>query len=159
MWKKYCILCLATVFIQLNLWSQNNFYAVDSLREIRIYFYMPDWDYQLDSLYVFGDNDRILADIEIDGNYYDSVGVGYKGFSSVSVNRLKNPFNIKLDYIIEGQDHQGVAGRRVHRDTNRTHGAGGSLGVQRQRVVQWLGGRHQPGLGVDKKRPANILAR
>ena len=39
---------------------------------------------------------------------YDSVGVRYKGFSSVSVNRVKNPFNIKLDYIIEGQDHQGI---------------------------------------------------
>ena len=32
----------------------------------------------------------------------------YKGFSSVSVNRVKNPFNIKLDYIIDGQDHQGI---------------------------------------------------
>ena len=44
----------------------------------------------------------------MDGITYDSVGVRYKGFSSVSVNRIKNPFNIKLDYIIEGQDHQGI---------------------------------------------------
>ena len=108
MWKKYCILCLVTVSTQLNLWAQTDFYAVDSLREIRIYFYMSDWDYQLDSLFVLGDNDRILDDIELDGESYDSVGIRYKGFSSVSVNRLKNPFNIKLDYIIEGQDHQGI---------------------------------------------------
>ena len=108
MLKKYFILCLLTVFTQLTVWSQTNFYAVDSLREIRISFYASDWDYQLDSFYVIGDNDRILADIEIDGDYYDSVGVRYKGFSSVSVNRIKNPFNIKLDYIIDGQDHKGV---------------------------------------------------
>ena len=68
---------------------------------------ITDWDYQLDSLYVQGDNERILADLIIDGSPYDSVGVRYKGFSSVSVNRVKNPFNIKLDYVIDGQDHQG----------------------------------------------------
>jgi spore coat protein CotH len=92
----------------LNLLSQNSFYTVDSLREIRIYFYDVDWDDQLDDLYILGDNDRILADLVIDGLYYDSVGIRYKGFSSVSINRIKNPFNIKLDYIIEGQDHKGV---------------------------------------------------
>ena len=31
------------------------------------------------------------------------VGVRYKGFSSSSVNYKKNPFNIKVDYIINGQ--------------------------------------------------------
>ena len=49
-----------------------------------------------------------MADLIIDGSTYDSVGVRYKGFSSVSVNRVKNPFNIKLDYMIDGQDHNGV---------------------------------------------------
>ena len=63
------------------LFSQNSFYDTDSVREIRISFYDTNWDYLLDSLYVQGDNDRILADIEIDGNQYDSVGVRYKGFS------------------------------------------------------------------------------
>ena len=62
----------------------------------------------MDSLYVAGQKERILADIIIDGSHYDSVGIRYKGFSSVSVNRIKNPFNIKLDYIIEDQNHQGI---------------------------------------------------
>ena len=48
-----------------------------------------------------------MADLEIDGNIYDSVGVRYKGFSSASVNYKKNPFNIKIDYIINGQNHEG----------------------------------------------------
>tara|TARA_B100000902_G_scaffold208105_2_gene198113 strand:+ start:12966 stop:15215 length:2250 start_codon:yes stop_codon:yes gene_type:complete len=90
------------------LFSQNQFYDVDSIRDIRINFYDANWDYLLDSLYVVGQKERILADIEIDGHNYDSVGVRYKGFSSVSVNRVKNPFNIKLDYIIDDQDHKGV---------------------------------------------------
>ena len=91
-----------------NACAQNNFYNLDSIREVRIHFYDSDWDNQLDSLYVQGDNERILADLIIDGSPYDSVGVRYKGFSSVSVNRVKNPFNIKLDYVIDGQDHNGV---------------------------------------------------
>ena len=91
-----------------NVCAQTNFYNVDSLREIHINFYDSDWDNQLDSLYVQGDSERILANLIIDGSLYDSVGVRYKGFSSVSVNRIKNPFNIKLDYVIDGQDHQGI---------------------------------------------------
>lgn len=91
-----------------SLFSQGSFYAVDSIRDIRIYFYDTNWDYRLDSLYIQGTNDRILADLIIDGSFYDSVGVRYKGFSSVSVNRIKNPFNIKLDYMIEDQDHEGI---------------------------------------------------
>jgi spore coat protein CotH len=108
MQKKHFILFVLAVLVQFSGFSQNSFYAVDSLREIRIYFYDSDWDHQLDSLYVQGDNERILADLIIDGSSYDSVGVRYKGFSSVSVNRVKNPFNIKLDYVIDGQDHNGV---------------------------------------------------
>ena len=108
MLKKHLILFVFAVFVQFIGFAQSNFYAVDSLREIRIYFYDTDWDYQLDSLYVQGDNERILADLIIDGSPYDSVGVRYKGFSSVSVNRVKNPFNIKLDYVIDDQEHNGV---------------------------------------------------
>lgn len=90
------------------LFCQNNFYHTDTVQEIRINFYDSDWDNILDSLYVLGDKQRILAHLEINGFSYDSVGVRYKGFSSVSVNRTKNPFNIKLDYMIENQDHFGT---------------------------------------------------
>jgi spore coat protein CotH len=96
------------ILFSVNSFSQSDFYVVDSIREIRVYFYDTHWDNVLDSLYIQGNNERVLADIVIDGSTYDSVGIRYKGFSSVSVNRLKNPFNIKLDFIIQGQDHQGV---------------------------------------------------
>ena len=94
--------------MQLNLFSQSNFYDVDSIREMRLNFYDANWDVLLDSFYIAGENDRILAELTIDGDSYDSVGVRYKGFSSASVNRVKNPFNLKLDYIINGQDHLGI---------------------------------------------------
>ena len=87
--------------------SQNNFYDVDNIREIKIYFFQSNWDNILDSLYVAGNDERLVANIEIDGNQYDSVGVRYKGFSSVSINTIKNPFNIKLDYIDNNQSHEG----------------------------------------------------
>tara|TARA_B100001250_G_scaffold195780_1_gene168184 strand:- start:314 stop:2560 length:2247 start_codon:yes stop_codon:yes gene_type:complete len=96
------------VLLQSSLFSQNSFYDIDTIREIRLYFYESNWDTSLDSLYILGDNDRVLADLIIDGASYDSVGVRYKGFSSASIDRVKNPFNIKLDYIIDGQDHQGI---------------------------------------------------
>ena len=50
---------------------------------------------------------RILASIKIDGNQYDSVGIRYKGYSSVNITQIKNPFNVKLDFIIDDQEHQG----------------------------------------------------
>ena len=96
------------LFLQFNLFSQSSFYDIDTVREIRINFYDLNWDSILDSFYIAGNNDRILADLVIDGNQYDSVGVRYKGYSSASVDRLKNPFNIKLDYTIEDQSHEGV---------------------------------------------------
>ncbi len=104
---KNIVRCFFILF-SINSFSQSDFYCVDSIREIRIYFYDTHWDNELDTLYIEGNNERILADLVIDGVEYDSVGVRYKGFSSVSVNRLKNPFNIKLDYVIPGQDHQGI---------------------------------------------------
>lgn len=86
--------------------AQTGFYDADTVREVRLYFNEANWDEILDSLYVEGENNRLLASVMIDGQWYDSVGVRYKGFSSFSTSRTKNPFNIKLDYVIN-QDHEG----------------------------------------------------
>ena len=90
------------------LFAQEGFYSTDTIRDIRITFAQSNWDEILDSLYVAGDKERMQATLFIDGIQYDSVGVRYKGYSSASVDRVKNPFNIKLNYLIEGQDHQGI---------------------------------------------------
>ena len=92
----------------LNLWAQSDFYDINSVREFRLYFQETNWDYILDSLYSKGDEERLLASILIDGTLIQSVGIRYKGFSSVSTDRTKNPFNIKLDYLINGQNYLGI---------------------------------------------------
>ena len=102
---------ISFIFIGLSsatLFSQSAFYETDAIREIQIDFYDENWDHLLDSLYVEGENGRILANVSIDGSTYYSVGVRYKGYSSVSVNNIKNPFNIKLDHVIEDQNHEGI---------------------------------------------------
>jgi spore coat protein CotH len=109
--RKIILVLLGFVLItsSKSLFSQTNFYAVDSIREIKIYFDQPNWDYLLDSMYVEGSEGRLTATtIIIDGTQLDSVGIRYKGYSSVSVNRIKNPFNIKLDYIKGSQNYDGI---------------------------------------------------
>ena len=73
--KRFLILffCLTKIAF-----SQEVFYNIDTVREIRISFYESNWDYLLDSLYVLGNGDRIMASVVIDGNIYDSVGIRYK---------------------------------------------------------------------------------
>ena len=102
------VLCILLFFSSMMLFAQEGFYSTDTIRDIRITFAQSNWDEILDSLYVAGDKGRMQATLFIDGIQYDSVGVRYKGYSSASVDRVKNPFNIKLNYLIEGQDHQGI---------------------------------------------------
>ena len=96
------ILCLNSAF------GQSSFYDPESIQEIRITFYESNWDEILDQLYVDGDEERLTCDVEINGELLDSVGIRYKGFSSVSIDRTKNPFNIKLDYVHGNQDYEGI---------------------------------------------------
>ena len=87
--------------------AQSDFYDIDHVPEIRLYFSQPDWDEVLDSLYLLGEDYRLAAECTIDGILYEKVGVRYKGFSSYSSSRDKNPLNIDLDYLFETQAHQG----------------------------------------------------
>ena len=87
--------------------AQSSFYDTEVIQEIRIYFENPNWDQVLDSLYIDGNENRLLGSLTINGEVFDSVGIRYKGFSSVSVDRSKNPFNIKLDYV-KNHDYNGV---------------------------------------------------
>ncbi len=83
------------------------FYDVDSVRTIELVFPQASWDHILDSLYDAGNEERLLGTAIIDGVVYDSVGVRYKGQSTYSTNRVKSPFNIKLDYVKDNQEIEG----------------------------------------------------
>ena len=104
-------LYILVAFILASTWhqasAQGEFYNVDEIQEVKIYFQQKNWDHLLDSFYVDGQKERLLGAVELNGTYFDSVGIRYKGFSSVSVDRKKNPFNIKLDYV-KNQSYQGI---------------------------------------------------
>ncbi|MEC9209558.1 MAG: CotH kinase family protein [Bacteroidota bacterium] len=78
------------------------------VRQIEIFFNEPNWDDSLDIYYANNNGERLIADsILIDGLLDENVGVKYKGNSSYNVNNVKNPMNIKLDYINNGQSIDG----------------------------------------------------
>lgn len=105
---KTCLLIGALTIIVGTSISQEDFYDITQVREVKIYFSQDDWKYQLDSLFSSGDSyTRIQADVEIDGEMYPDCGVRYKGFSSWNADEAKNPFNISLDYTYANQNHQG----------------------------------------------------
>jgi len=85
-----------------------NLYAVDTIRTAYLVFYDPNWEVLLDNYKTNDLEDRVLADITIDGILYDSVGVRFKGNSSYnSVGQGdKKPFNISIDHI-KNQDIYG----------------------------------------------------
>jgi len=78
------------------------------IREIEIFFSEPNWDDTLDVYYANDNGQRLIADsILIDGIADQDVGIKYKGNSSYNINNVKNPMNIRLDYIHNGQSIDG----------------------------------------------------
>lgn len=86
---------------------QSPLFDLGNVREIRIIFSQADWRAQLEALYIQGDNGRLIGDIEIDGTLLRDVAVRFKGYSSFSTGRIKNPFNIDLNAVRAGQAYQG----------------------------------------------------
>ena len=78
------------------------------IRNIEIFFSEVHWDDTLDLYYSNGNGQRLVADsIIIDGEVDQNVGIKYKGNSSYNTNNGKNPMNIRLDYINNGQSIDG----------------------------------------------------
>lgn len=99
------IILLSVTLFQKTLKAQG-FYDPTTVSNINIHFYDSNWDYILDSLMSAGSDDRILADLTINGVFFDSCGVRYKGNSSYNSSQVKNPLNIKLNYL-KDQDYEG----------------------------------------------------
>lgn len=78
------------------------------IRNIEIFFNDPNWDDSLDLYYANNLGQRMIADsVLIDGVADQDVGIKYKGNLSYNPNNSKNPINIKLDYINNGQSING----------------------------------------------------
>jgi spore coat protein CotH len=96
----------------------NDFYDINTVREIRIYFNEHNWDAILDSLFELGTDGRLLGDVIIDGRDFHNAGIRYKGYSSWSVNQVKNPFYIKLDESVKNENYEGYSKLKL---SNVTH--------------------------------------
>jgi len=83
--------------------SAQNFYDVNTVNLIELQFSESNWDVLLDQLVSDGNEQRLTSSVTINGVVFDSVGVRYKGNSTYNPNRVKNPLNIKLDYLIDDQ--------------------------------------------------------
>jgi len=90
-----------------SLQAQESLYDQATVQEIRIYFEEDDWDAILDDYYTNGEGERLTGQLSINGVELKDVGVRYKGYSSASVDRVKNPFNIDLDYVHADQEYNG----------------------------------------------------
>ena len=100
------VLFLWMFFFTLNLFSQDVFDI--GIRDIEIFFAEPNWDDTLDLYYANDLGQRLIADsVLIDGIADQDVGIKYKGNSSYNINNVKNPLNIKLDYVHNGQSIDG----------------------------------------------------
>ena len=100
------LLCAVLIGSHLSSFSQDVFDI--GVRNIDIYFSQNNWDDSLDIYYANGLNERLVADsIVIDGIMDPNVGIKYKGNSSYNLANVKNPMNIKLDHVNNGQSING----------------------------------------------------
>ena len=87
--------------------SAQNFYDQNTIQKIEIQFTQPNWDYQLDTSKAGAEGYIMAASVTINGVYFDSVGVKYKGNSSYNPTYNKNPLHIELDGY-KNQSYLGV---------------------------------------------------
>lgn len=80
-------------------------YDINTISTIEITFAESNWDQLLDDLVTEGLENRLMGSCMINGIQFDSIGVRYKGNSTYSADSDKNPFNIKLDYMINDQEY------------------------------------------------------
>jgi len=103
---------LLILFIALSQFGQaQDLYDINTLREITIKFYDPDYHQTLIDWFNAGDDSRLAATLEMDGITYDSVAVRYKGNISFIIPDLlespKFPLNIDMNEYIDGQNLMG----------------------------------------------------
>lgn len=95
---------LTTSLLLLSLPAKSQkFFAWDYIPEIRVTIQDSKWEKRLDSLKALKNGDRLLADVEIDGQKFKDVGVRYKGNSSYfnvrKYGESKLPFNLKSNQV------------------------------------------------------------
>lgn len=97
--------------LSLNSLTAQDLYDLYSVKDIKITFLEEDWAFKLDSLKDLGNDDRLLADVNVNGKNYKNVGVRYKGnssyFSTKKIDSSKLPFNLKANFKDKEQTFEG----------------------------------------------------
>ncbi len=88
------------------IFAQANFYDVTGIQKIEIVFAQQNWDYMLDTAKAGKDGFIMASSVKVNGVYFDSVGVKYKGNSSYNASYDKNPLHIELN-TFKNQHYQG----------------------------------------------------
>lgn len=101
----FCLILFLLISVLVN--AQSNFYDLNTIQEIHITFNQANWDYQMDTAKAGSEGYILAAQVVVNGVAFDSVGVKYKGNSSYSANRAKNPLHINLDYVHDNASYQG----------------------------------------------------
>lgn len=109
--RRLFVFTISTVFAMAV--HAQDFFDQNTIHNLKITFEEENWDYLLDSMAQAYNGTgtgqgRLVATVEINGTVLDSCGVRFKGNSSYSPGSNKNPWNIDLNYVISGQDYQGV---------------------------------------------------
>ncbi len=92
-----------------------DFFDTDQIQTIELSFAQANWDDILDTYYISGSDFRLIGAVSLNGEQFDSVGVRYKGNSSFNASQVKNPLNIKLDFV---KGKQEINGRNVLKLSN-----------------------------------------
>jgi hypothetical protein len=96
-----------SLFFLCGIVSAQNFYDINTIQKIEITFSQSNWDFQLDTSKAGADGYIMAQSVLINGVFFDSVGVKYKGNSSYNPSNQKNPFHIELD-TYKNQSYLGV---------------------------------------------------
>ncbi len=102
------LVSLIVLFISASTSFGQGVYDINSITLIEINFVESDWDAIMDANYAADLDERLIGTCSINGQFYDSVGVAFKGNSTYNATSLKNPLNIQLDYVLD-QKYQGYS--------------------------------------------------
>ena len=108
--KKFLLLFCSSLIIHHSLFSQgtegDSLFHEPIIHTIKLYFHQSHW---WDSLVYYKPLDfKMLADVQVDGNYIDSIGVQFKGNSSYNAPGKKKPFKIDFNEYVSGQNYDGL---------------------------------------------------
>jgi spore coat protein CotH len=82
-------------------------YDTTKIQEIKLYFTQPNWDFLLDTAASNYESYIFCRRAVINGVVFDSIGAKYKGNSTYSPTRVKNPWHLELD-TYKNQDYGGI---------------------------------------------------